>query len=306
MRRAVRYHELGAPPHLDEVDDPRPGDGEVSLQVRRSSITHLDRTVASGTFALHPPLPYVGGVEGVGTVDGVRHLVRGRGVGLTRDGCWTTDMVVPHDALLPLPDGLDDDSAVVFFGPASTAARAVDVGRIEAGHRVVVTGAAGAVGSLTAQLCQQVGAHVTGVVGREATVDAAAGDEVVVGRGADAAKQLDEPPDVLVDTVGGPGATDLVMAVRPGGTAVMVGYTAGTDMTLHLPSWLLRDVAIVPVNMVRAERWARERFDDLAQRMARGELTIRTERIGLADVPAGLERLAAGHVAGRLVVDPWA
>ena len=306
MRLAVRYHELGNAPRLDEVEVPTPGEGDVSLDVRRSSITHLDRTVASGSFALHPPLPYVGGVEGIGTVDGVRHLVRGRGVGIRRDGCWTTRMVVPHDALLPLPDELDDDSAVVFFGPASTAARALDVGRIEDGQRVVVTGAAGAVGSLTAQMCQLAGAHVVGVVSREASVDAATGDEVVVGRGADVAAQLDEAPDVLVDTVGGQGAVDLLMAVRPGGTAVMVGYTAGSAVTVHLPSWLLRDVAIVPVNMVRAERWARERFDDLAARFAAGELTIRTERIGLADVPAGLERLATGAVAGRLVVDTWA
>jgi NADPH2:quinone reductase len=306
MRLAVRYHELGVAPRLDEVEDPTPGEDDVSLEVRRSSLTHLDRTVASGSFALHPPLPYVGGVEGIGTVDGVRHLVRGRGVGLKRDGCWTTRMVVPRDALLPLPDGIDDDSAVVFFGPASTAARAVDVGRIQAGQRVVVTGAAGAVGSLTAQMCQRAGAHVVGVVSRAASVDAAAGDEVVVGRGEDVVRQLDEAPDVLIDTVGGQGAVELLMAVRPGGTAVMVGYTAGREMTLHLPSWLLQDVAIVPVNMVRAERWARERFADIAARFAAGELTIRTERIGLADVPAGLERLAAGGVAGRLVVDPWA
>lgn len=306
MRLAVRYHELGAAPRLDEVADATPNEGDVSLEVRRSSITHLDRTVASGSFALHPPLPYIGGVEGVGMVDGVRYLVRGRGVGLKRDGCWTTRMAVPRDALLPLPDGLDDDSAVVFFGPASTAARAVDVGRIEAGQRVLVTGAAGAVGSLTAQLCQQAGAHVTGVVSRESSVDAAVADEVVVGRGAEVARQIDDAPDVLVDTVGGQGAVDLVMAVRPGGSAVLVGYTAGPELTLHLPSWLLREVAIIPVNMVRAERWARERFDELAQRFAAGQLTIRTERIGLADVPAGVERLAAGDVAGRLVVDPWA
>jgi NADPH2:quinone reductase len=305
MRPAVRFHELGMPPRLNHVDTPEPRKGQVLLEVRRSSITHLDWTIGSGSFALHPPLPYVGGVEGTGTVDGERFLVRGRGVGLKRDGCWTTTMAVPTDALLPLPEGLDDDTAVVFFGPASTAARAVELAEVAPGLRVAITGASGAVGSLTAQMCRRAGAHVVGVVSRPERAEVTDCDNVVIGRGADVARQLGEPPDVLIDTVGGEGAADLVMAVRPGGRAVLVGYTAGAELTLHLPSWLLRDVTIVPVNMVRAEEWARDRFEAIAGRFASGELSLRTEVIALEDVPRGLERLASGDVAGRLMVDPW-
>lgn len=305
MRPAVRFHELGAPPRLDHIEVPESDADQVLLEVRRSSITHLDRTVASGSFAIHPPLPYVGGVEGIGVADGQRYLVRGRGIGLKRDGCWTTSMVVPSDALLPLPEDIDDDVAVVFFGPGSTAARAVESATVESGQRVVVTGASGAVGSLTAQMCQAAGAHVIGVVSRQAHLDHAVGDVVVVGRGTDVAAHLGDAPDVLIDTVGGEGAADLLMTLNPGGRAVLVGYTAGVHLTLHLPSWLLREITIVPVNMVRAEQWARARFDDIAHHFASGELTIRTEVIGLNEVPRGLERLASGDVTGRLVVDPW-
>ena len=116
----------------------------------------------------------------------------------------------------------------------------------------------------------------------------------MVGRGAEAAQKLGERPDVLIDTVGGEGVADLIQCVRPGGRAVLVGHTAGRTCPLDLPSWLLSDVRLIPVNTVTAESWAPQRLATLGSRFVSGELTIRLEKVGIGDIPPILGRAASG------------
>ncbi|KAA9166426.1 zinc-binding dehydrogenase [Amycolatopsis acidicola] len=310
--RAARFHGWGANPVVDDVPEPVRGEGEVLVQVQAAAVAHLDVTVASGTFGLKPSLPYIGGVEGAGVVleaddlkPGTQVMLRGGGLGMNRDGTWTERVAAPRKAVMPLDPELPPDVAATFFVPATTGYVAVhDVGRVQAGDHVIVTGAAGAVGSMAAQQAAAAGAHVVGVVSRKDSLDRVpAGIEA---RTADELEGLadERPAAVLIDTVGGPGLVDRARWVRPGGRAVLIGYVHGAKIELELSSWLLDDVAFLPVNMIRRERRAREVAGGLLDRLAAGTLRVETETFGLGDIAAALDALRTGQVRGRAVVTP--
>jgi len=313
--RAVRFHDWGAAPTLDEVPEPVRRPGEVLVQVTAGGVSHLDATVASGDFEFKPSLPYIGGVEGAGTVleadadsglaPGTQVVLRGGGLGLLRDGTWAERVSVQRKAVTPLAAPLAPAVAASFFVPATTAYVALyDVARIRQDEDVIVVGAAGAVGAMVAQQALAVGARVTGVVGREDQLaDVPKGAKALT---LDDAEDLarDRSASLLVDTLGGSGLAGRSRWVRRGGRAVVIGYVAGPHVELNLPSWLLDEVALLPVNMIRQERRAREVSGDLVRGLSEGELTLAVEEFGLPDAPAALDALRGGRVRGRAVLLP--
>ena len=316
--RAARFHAWGTPPVLDEVPEPVREAGQVLVAVQAAGVAHLDVSVASGDFGMRPNLPYVGGVEGAGVVleadadsglaPGTRVLLRGAGLGLLRDGTWTERVSVPRKAVTPLAAPLPPEVAASFFVPATTAHVALhDVGGVAKGEEVVVVGAAGAVGSMVAQQALAAGATVIGVVGRaDQLARVPEGVEAVDATDPEAAGRLAaaRSADLLVDTLGGAELIGRSRWVRPGGRAVVIGYVTGPRVELDLPSWLLDDVALLPVNMIRRERRAREVSAELVGRLAAGELRLAVETFDLADTAAALDALRAGRVRGRAVVVP--
>jgi NADPH:quinone reductase len=325
MMRAVRIHAWGAPPVVEDVERPSPGEGETLVRVEAAAVAHLDRTVAGGDFGIKPALPYVGGVEGSGVVvesatlaAGDRVMLRGGGLGLTRNGTWAEYTVALDKHLRVLPDGLPAALGATFFVPVTTAAVALrSVGRLAAwpldgvgsaaDEVVVVGGAAGAVGSMVTQLAIREGATVLGVVAdEEQAATLPAGVEAVLSGDTERAAELakERPASLLVDTLGGAGLGERCGWVRPGGRAVSIGYVAGTDVSLDLPNWLLRDVALLPVNMIRRDREARALADELVPLLVSGELTLGVERFDFEDAARALELLGAGKLRGRAVLVP--
>jgi NADPH:quinone reductase-like Zn-dependent oxidoreductase len=308
MRTAL-IEDLGSAPILGERDSPLRTEKETLIRVTGAAVGHLDETVASGRFGTSPPLPYVPCGDGAGVVvesetwpAGTPVWVRGGGLGLVRDGLAADLAVVPDDAVHPCPEGADPLLAACFFSPATSAAVAVhDLGRLTTGSRVLVTGAAGAVGSLAVQLAAGAGAHVVGSVGRPervTDVDPAAAD-VVVGT-----SPIVEPVDVLIDTIGGRGLEDRLGLVAPGGRAVLVGYTAGNEVRLDLPTFVRRDVALLPLNMIRRAPAAFAMADDLLVRLSRGELRLEVTSYPLSEVARAWTDLCAGQARGRVVLVP--
>lgn len=314
-RHALRLTGWGEVPVLQTEAVPVRSAGETTVAVHAATLAHLDLTVASGTFGVRPALPHLPGVEGSGTVlasdtfpVGSRVLVRGAGVGLAREGCWTDVAVVPDRAVSLVPDGMDLDTAATWYQPATTADAALTAAHLVPGDTVVVTGASGAVGSLVVQLAARAGVEVVAVVGaawKREHVPAAAGLVLDAGQTALLAElATDRRAAALVDTTGGAGLAGRLPWVRPGGRAVVLGYTAGPSLTLDLANWLLDDVALLPLNMMRRGREAAERAAVLAPAFVSGELAVATTVRPFSEVAGAVADLREGRQVGRTVLRP--
>ncbi|GAF48754.1 quinone oxidoreductase family protein [Rhodococcus wratislaviensis] len=314
--RAARLHSFGQAPVIDDIDTPARKSGQTLVRIDAAALGHLDMTVASGKFNVQPPLPHIGGTDGAATVvesdtfaSGTKVLVRGGGIGLFKHGCWAEYLVAADKAFTPFDSGLAPEVAATFFLPSTTGYVAVnDIAKVCPGERVVVSGASGAVGSMAAQFAQLAGAgEVIGIVPRPDQVELLpAGVRPVVGRGAELAKELGDDPvaDVLIDTLGGDSLPPLLERVAPGGRAALIGYTLGTELTLDLPNWLLSDVQILPVNMIRKGARQAELADELIAKLVAGEVRLAVQQFPLDRIADALQLMREGKVAGRAVVVP--
>ncbi|RVW07045.1 zinc-binding alcohol dehydrogenase family protein [Prescottella agglutinans] len=314
--RAARLHSFGQAPVIDEVDVPARAAGQTLVRIDAAALGHLDMTVASGNFDVRPQLPHIGGTDGAGTVvesdafePGTRVLVRGGGIGLFKNGCWAEYVVASDKAFTPFDSGLDPAIAATFLLPSTTGYVAVhDVADVRVGERVIVSGASGAVGSMAAQFALLAGAsEVIGVVPRADQVALLPeGVRPIVGRGEQVAEALGPDPvaEVLIDTLGGDALPHLLVRVVPGGRAALIGYTLGTQLTIDLPNWLLSDVAILPVNMIRKTARQAELAPDMIARLVAGDIRLAVQQFPLADIADALQLMREGKVAGRAVVVP--
>jgi NADPH2:quinone reductase len=244
---AVRLHQFGPPENLryEEVDDPAPGPGQARIRVAAAGVHLIDTAIRAGREmgpASRPELPAVPGREVAGTVDAV-----GEGVG----DDWIGRRVVAHlgmasggyaeravrdvAALQLVPDGLADDAAVAMIGTGRTAVAILDTARLTESDVVLVTAAAGGLGSLLVQGARTAGARVVAVAGGPAKVD------LLAGLGADVAVDYREPDwgetvierldgrevSVALDGVGGAIGRQALDLLGPGGRLLMFGWSSG-------------------------------------------------------------------------------
>ncbi|WGT64640.1 quinone oxidoreductase family protein [Variovorax paradoxus] len=291
--KAVRIHGFDAVPALEEVPDPVHRPGRAIVRMQAATVGHIDRTVWRGSFLRHPPLPYTPGVEAAGIViaseryaEGQRVWLRGSGLGTLFDGTWCELIDAPDEALGVLPDALPMPLGAAFFSPTTSAWVALhEVARLQPGEEVLVTGASGAVGSLAVQLAREAGCNVA-VVNPDAEAPPTAS------------------ADLLVDTVGGSVLSTVLPAVRPGGRAVLIGYTAGPTLQLDIAHFLQRDVALLPLNMFRRETAGRAAAPGLLARLADGRLHLDVRSFALADAAIALGWIAQRGHRGRAVLVP--
>lgn len=284
--KAWRVHAWGQPPVLEEVADPQPRAGHTLVRTAAATVAHVDRTVMGGGFLSPPPLPYTPGVEAAGVVVQSEHFapgasvwLRGGGLGTRRDGTWCELIDAPDEAIGLLPEGMDMALGSAFFSPCTSAWVALrHVADMQAGERVGVMGASGAVGSITRQLAHAWGADLV------------------------EAPSATEPVGLLVDTVGGPVLEQALSAIAPGGRIVLVGYTAGEQVGLSLPLLMQRDVRLLPLNMYRREAQGRAAAPQLLELLRDGRLSLATQRFALAQAPQALAWIGQRGHRGRAVL----
>jgi NADPH:quinone reductase-like Zn-dependent oxidoreductase len=225
--RVVRLRAPGGPEQLalEEAERPRPGPGEALVRVHAAAITRgelewpLDRLPAIPSSELSGVVEEVGpGVAGVAAGDEVLALTR-----FDRDGVAAEYTAVPAELLVPAPRALSHAESAALPMPALTAWQGLfDHGRLAAGERVLIHGAAGGVGGFAVQLARTAGAHVIGTASaasRAAVLDLGA-HEVV-----DAAARFEDdlaPVDLVFDTVGGERLRRSPAVLRAGGRLVSV------------------------------------------------------------------------------------
>ena len=306
---------------LVEVEPAPVGDGEVSILAEYSSLNYKDALALAGRPGIIRAAELTAGIDVVGVVheskdarwsQGDRVVVTGRGLGETRDGGLATRVVVPGDAPVRIPVAFTARQAAAIGTAGFTAALCVEelahAGSLD-GADVAVSGAGGGVGSIGVRLLHAAGARVTAITGRAELADALLelGADAVLPRAEfGSAPRMLEPAsfDAVLDTVGGLVLASLIARTRPGGAIAACGNAGGMDLPTSVAPFILRGVRLIGVNSVhpspavRDAAWAR-----LAADLPGPVLDSLTEVIGLDEAIAAADRVLAGGVHGRIVVD---
>jgi acrylyl-CoA reductase (NADPH) len=300
-------------------------DAPVRVAVEYSSLNYKDALILSGTGYRASVYPMVPGIDLAGTVvdsrapgfrAGDRVVLNGAGIGETRWGGYAELASVDPSNLVVLSPRLTTRDAMAL-GTAGLAAAlavlAIEDARIpNDGRGVLVTGAAGGVGSLSVALLAAHGYRVIASSGRAETHDwlRGLGAHEVIGRLSSVVATnglAAERWSAAVDTVGGNGLADIAAQIEYGGAIAATGFVGGMTSTLHLAPFLLRSVRLFGINTSgcpvnrRARAWT-----FLADHTPRRVIEDGVEEIGLDEVPAWAERLLRGQVRGRVVVRPGA
>lgn len=297
-----------------EHPDPKPGPNELLVSVRGAGINNADLLQRAGLYPASPGVPPdIPGLELAGQVVAVgpgtsRFSVGDRVMSLVGGGAQAELAVVPEDHAMAVPDGVSWDEAGGFPEVFSTAYDALFTQcGLSLGERVLVTGAAGGVGTAAVQLAASAGAEVVASVRRPELRDAV--QALGAHRAEDPAKAAGLGPfDVVLELVGGPGLTDSVAALGTGGRMSIIGVGAGGRFELDALA-LMGKRASIRGSTLRARSHVEKTLvaqavagyvvPMLAARRLRVPIV---ETYRLSDAPAAYERFAAGGKIGKIVL----
>ena len=322
--KAFRIHEengrIVARYENVELSDLSPGD--VVVRVAWSGINYKDALAATGAGRILRKYPLVGGIDLAGTVDqssdaryqpGDRVLVTGCDLSETRDGGYAELARVPGDAVVPIPAGLDERSAMGVGTAGFTAALAIH--RMEANGQtpalgpVVVTGASGGVGSLAIDMLAARGYEVVAVSGKsqaESYLRSLGASAVLLRQTIDYGSRPLERAQFggAIDSVGGNALAWLTRTVGYGGNIASVGLAGGAQLETTVMPFILRAVSLLGINSVATPRVTRlEVWKRIASDLAPRHL----DRIVTREVPFDLlagsfQEYMTGEIVGRTVV----
>lgn len=323
--KAVVVKEFGPPETLTITDrpDPVPAADEVVIDVAAAGVNFPDLLVVAGTYQILPERPFSPGKEIAGVVsavgDGVSDLTVGQRVMAQIEyGGYAERVAVPRELVIPLPDGVDFDSAAAFGLVYVTAHFALKHrAHLAAGETVLVTGAGGGVGSATVQLAKAWGATVIAVAsGRErAELAMKQGADHVVD--ADPATLRDEVraltdgrgADVVVELIGGDIFSQALRCVAWEGRLVVAGFASAEIPKINAGHILVKNIAVTGLQVSdyrdRDPAFFGAVLDELLHMQAAG--TIDVPVVGtypLSEAGEVLKRLAARELKGKVVLAP--
>ncbi|WP_316219304.1 MDR family oxidoreductase [Bradyrhizobium sp. SZCCHNR2026] len=323
MFKAIRIDKAdkGTTAALTQFDEAELMDGDVTVRVEWSTLNYKDGLALTGKAPVVRRFPMIAGIDFAGTVEqsshpqwkpGDRVICTGWGMGETHLGAYAEKARVKGDWLVALPDGLSAREAMAIGTAGFTAMLAVialekhdltpDRGP------VVVTGAAGGVGSVAIAVLAKLGYHVIASTGRSAEADylKSLGAAEVIDR-----NELSAPAKPLgkerwaggIDSVGSNTLANLLSMTKYGGVIAACGLAAGMDLPTSVAPFILRGVSLVGIDSVMCPQLARQAaWKRLASDLDRGKLAEITHEIGFDQVIEAGARILAGQIRGRLVV----
>jgi len=241
--RAIVLEETGGPERLTvrDVAEPAVSEGVTLVQVRAAAVNFLDVLVRLGRYPQPPALPWIPGLEVAGETGDGRRVI-----GLVRQsgGGYAERVVVDDEWLFDLPESASFEEGAAFLMAFLTAwlplTRQADV---RAGSRVLVTAAAGGVGSAAVQVARLLGADVVATAGSPEKLELARSLGVCETVGYEQLAET-EPVDVVFDPVGGSLFAGSIARLRPLGVAVAIGFAGGAWPPLD-PAFLVgRNVGV--------------------------------------------------------------
>jgi len=324
--RALVATEQGVPPAFAEVGEESLGEGEVTVEVAYSSLNYKDALATTATAPVVRRFPLTIGIDLAGSVVassdpgfsvGDEVLVAGGGLGEDHPGAYARYARVPAEWCVRLPEGLGAVGAMALGTAGLTAMlccaaleRNGATPERLGGEPVLVTGAAGGVGSYAVALLGRLGYTVVASTGRveEAAYLSALGAARVVGREELAPVGRGPLGPVsfasAIDVVGGATLAEVLRRAAPNGTVAACGLAGGSQLESTVYPFILRGVVLAGVNSVtlhaeeRRATWSRLGAllpDGLAGTVARVE--------ALSEVASLAPEVLAGRVRGRVVLD---
>jgi len=323
--RAVVCKQYGPPENLvvEEMADPKPGPGEVLVEVKATPITFPDTLMLEDKYQFKAPPPYVPGNEVAGVVaelgDGVDSVAVGDRVNarLALTGGYAELAVASASDVRVLPDSVGfAESTGLLYAHGTTYYGLKWRGDLKPGESLLVLGAGGNLGMSAVELGKLMGARVIAAassaeklelakqVGADETINYAEEDLKV------RAKELTDGKgvDVVYDVVGGSYAEASLRACAWGGRFLVIGFAAGIP-SIPLNLTLLKSCSIVGVffgaMMTREPEIGEQVVDDLLSWTASGELKpYVSARYSLDDAAVGLRSLMERKAVGKVVVEP--
>jgi acrylyl-CoA reductase (NADPH) len=313
--------DSGQTVRLTEFDERDLMDGDVTVGIEWSTVNYKDGLALTGKAPVVRRFPMIPGVDFAGTVEASAHprwkagdkvILNGWGLGETHLGAYAEKARVKGDWLVRLPPSMSAREAMAIGTAGYTAMLAVmaleRAGLTPTRGPVVVTGAAGGVGSVAVALLAKLGYAVTASTGRsaEAAYLKALGAAEVIER-----KELTGLPRPLgkerwaagIDAVGSTTLANVLSMTRYGGIVAACGLAGGMDLPTTVAPFILRGVSLIGIDSVMCPLRLREQaWDRLISDLDKGKIAAMTNEIELADVIQAGRRIVDGQVRGRIVV----
>jgi NADPH:quinone reductase-like Zn-dependent oxidoreductase len=311
--KAVQFSEYGGPEvlHVQDVPDPTPGPDDELVDVKATTVNHLDLFQRDGSRPV-PGLPFTPGLEAAGVVEkdsnrfhaGERVLTT-RAIAAKGGGGYASKIAVPASDLVRIPDGVSFEQAVAAGLTSSTAYAALfDFGHLKQGERVFIWAGSSGVGTIAIQLAKQAGAWVATTAGSSAK----AGELRKLG----ADLVINHHDENVGQTVQNAGGVNLVIelvsttlqtsldACTQHGRIVLVGNLGGQKATVDTQAWRLKMVNVIGGGQMRTSN---ENEHHILQLIADKKIdpvinrTLSVEQAGEAH-----RILASGEPLGKIVL----
>lgn len=306
---------------VTDFDEANLMDGDVTVRVEYSTLNYKDGLAITGKAPVVRRFPMIAGIDFAGTVEASSHpdwkpgdkvIGNGWGMGETHLGAFAEKARVKGDWLVALPQSMSARDAMAIGTAGYTAMLAVMAlekhGLTPESGPLVVTGAAGGVGSVAVAILAKRGFTVHAVTGRPQEADylKGLGAAEIIPRA-----DLSGPVKPLakerwaggVDSVGSTMLANLLSMTRYGGAVAACGLAGGMDLPTSVAPFILRGVCLYGIDSVmcplsrRKEAWKRLETD-----LDRPKLAAITQEIGLSGLPEAAAAILKGEVRGRLVV----
>ena len=317
----VEKGEGGQKAGLADFDEANLMDGDVTVRVDWSTVNYKDGLALTGKAPVIRRFPMIPGIDFAGTVESSSHpqwkpgdrvILNGWGAGETHLGGYAEKARVKGDWLVGLPARNSARGAMALGTAGYTAMLAVMAlerqGVAPRHGPVIVTGAAGGVGSVAVTLLAKLGFAVVASTGRPAEADylKSLGAREIIERKELAGASKPLGPERWaggIDTVGSTTLASVLSMTRYGGAIAACGLAGGMDLPATVAPFILRGVSLIGIDSVmcplerRREAWKR-----LASDIDAGKLAAMTSEIDLAGVMDAGRRIVEGAVRGRIVV----
>jgi acrylyl-CoA reductase (NADPH) len=317
----IEKGEPGQKVGLADFDESNLMDGDVTVRVEWSTVNYKDGLAITGKAPVVRRFPMIPGIDFAGTVESSSHpdwkpgdkvVLNGWGCGETHLGGYGEKARVKGDWLVRLPAGMSAREAMAIGTAGYTAMLAVIAlerhGVAPAGGPVVVTGAAGGLGSVAVAILSRCGFQVTASTGRRQEADylKSLGAHEIIDRA-----ELTAPAKPLakerwcggIDSVGSTTLANVLSMMRYGGAVAACGLAGGMDLPASVAPFILRSVSLLGIDSVMRPKPDRElAWQRLGRDLDRRKLADMTSEIGLGEVVDAAPEILAGRVRGRIVV----